>query len=953
MNLITTTTFGLTWYGGVGAQAYLLNKKKEGEMVIHRHKAKKCREWALTTEDKLLKLIKKNREIYEIITDQKRKVYFDIDAKYSVYKEVMAILREKIPDGEFNVSGYENDEKCSYHIIVNNYHLDNVDDCKGLKEFCKHYSGLGFDSGVYGKNRPMKCINQAKPDKPIQAMISGSEKLEDHLITCFFKDNSKNARSIFQDYEEFSQEPVNINRIPQKYKAYTEEIPISEQKADDLIYLFNPNNEHTVSYIVALYLRKLGKTFDDFWEWRKRKVVFKEEDENEIRNKWLKEWNEEVEKKELSGNNYADRNLIIKYLRREYRNLEDTYYERLFMSRSEYVLDKDIKKQFADKYIFTNNKIDYIALPMGSNKTGALISYIEHKFDHTIFNHDQLEDKIPIDSFIVLSCRKSLASNMKGRMGKDVVDYNDVKQLEEVINLHNLGCTNKSVGKKKSLAIPEVKKLITTPYSLHYSKGVNYDLVIIDEVEMFHNSWTSDQTHEIINGEGKRVNNYGENWRTFVELVKNCKKIILLDALYSSITDKVLFKSILPNEKINIIGSSFKYPTKDLIIYEDTYQFISILVEKLKENKKIYFFWPYSQTKSKKKHNQTEVVNFIEEKVGRKLKTLIYSSISDTDVKKTLEDVNKHWLDLDLVVVNQAVTIGVNFDIPNVFDSVFIADAKFVSQREIVQTSCRIRHTISNKIHYTYIGGRSSLVEKNMAFRYEIPDAYIKDITYEKMSKSLKIVKYLFDKANIVQTETVYKKNKDFKKDFEEIVKDDKYSWDNIPDIDDMDAYIRIINSGASCIEDTLKIMKYKFREALAPHTNPLLLKSAWEFRKTFVNLYNMDKKLLEIYKHCGDELDKSKKFLTSEERKYLTSYYRFRHLNIDKKTDSEILQKAYNKELGFDYYVWDKNNKKYVMTDMGISFKNIQEQINDPDIFIEEEEEEDIIENFKEIELA
>jgi hypothetical protein len=112
------------------------------------------------------------------------------------------------------------------------------------------------------------------------------------------------------------------------------------------------------------------------------------------------------------------------------------------------------------------------------------------------------------------------------------VSYNDTKTLS------NTG-PNITTQKKAKDNIPFVKKLLITPNSIHYVKDTTYELVVIDEVEVFLNIWsmkdkvTKGSTMVGPRVDGKITNKYIDNYYTIINILKKAKKIILMDALIS------------------------------------------------------------------------------------------------------------------------------------------------------------------------------------------------------------------------------------------------------------------------------------------------------------------------------------------------------------------------------------------------------------------------------------
>lgn len=916
--------YGIDWYKGEGSQAYLLDSVTDDQvMMVKTYTTREGHCWGITTKENLINTLKKNRGLYEILLDRKRKVYFDIDSNTECLEQTTNKIIGLIPDAELAISGSVTNNglitKYSYHIVINNYYLRNVDQCLGLKQFCKENSELGFDWKVYTKNRAMKCINQSKPDGRIQEIIK-ENKQTSHVISSFFPENCKDAYALFEKYEEFSDEPVVCNKIKQERRKLDFGLDIKTGsnyfiKETDLISLIPPNEEHKTSFTVAMYLHKLGYDFEDFWAWRERKCDFLNESKDTVQRKWVQKWTE-ISKME----NKVTINTIIGILERYYPNIRKDYYERVFFDYGVPELNKTTDKQFADKSVFSNKKVDYLVFPMGSNKTGALIEYLNDKKDSKV---------------IFLNVRRSLAQNLQSRIGDEYLHYNDLKRMKEILKTLGTDVPKKQSDIKK-LVLPKIDKLITTPFSLHYNKDATdkYDILVIDEVETFHSSWLSSEIHG---------SNYNNNWIAFTKLINKCKKIILLDALYSHNTIRLLERLGVKREDVSISGTSFKYPEMKLINHRDNERFLQVLAEKLNANKKVYLFWPFKNG-SKSSLSQRQVIDLLERSSGRKLKSIIYNAdeMNEEYVRESLKDVNNAWKDLDLVVTNQCITVGVNYDAKDEFDSVFVADAQFVSMREIVQTSRRIRHLKTNEIHYTNI----SMFRRD-TFRLDdnshVPREYLEDILLETKGKSLNCVKWLFNRTNVLIEKKAYKKDKDFKLFFKNIISDDRYDWDAIRDIDDSDILERLFTCGAGNAEDAVMLIKHKFKE-LMNTTSELVLKDAWEFRTSFEKFYNIKKELKDVFVLKSNELKIGGVLdtLSKEHRGILIKHFSYRGIDYENSCDAKIFADAYNCFLGIEYYKHDRHKKAYVISETGENFENLLTRVNNCEsefLFIEDNE--------------
>ncbi|KAJ3246506.1 hypothetical protein HK104_007883, partial [Borealophlyctis nickersoniae] len=178
---------GITWVAnkgkdGRGAQDYVIANLKDGQVPIWSHTRKRGRLWGAATLKQLLKLLQKDHGIYEIlIPDVPRKVYFDIDHSDASLDEIKSIITGYFPNAIMNISGRLGTDM-SVHITLENYFALNLDGMEVVKVIALRNHEKGFDTGVYTKNRNMKCINQAKPNGPVQGYLEGNTTIVNHLI---------------------------------------------------------------------------------------------------------------------------------------------------------------------------------------------------------------------------------------------------------------------------------------------------------------------------------------------------------------------------------------------------------------------------------------------------------------------------------------------------------------------------------------------------------------------------------------------------------------------------------------------------------------------------------------------------------------------------------------------------------------------------------------------------
>lgn len=191
--VLSERRYNVDWYKvknkDSGINIFIQNLKNKEKLpmefrLVKRNHYSKGQYWGFVSKIKLYELIQKNTFSYEILEPGiRKKVYFDIDSKLSTLNECKQVISKVFVTPNFQISGYENPEKCSYHIILSNYTMENDIDLLKIKQFAGEHKALGFDTAVYGKFNLFKCINQSKPkkDAPIQSYLEGSHVLSKHL----------------------------------------------------------------------------------------------------------------------------------------------------------------------------------------------------------------------------------------------------------------------------------------------------------------------------------------------------------------------------------------------------------------------------------------------------------------------------------------------------------------------------------------------------------------------------------------------------------------------------------------------------------------------------------------------------------------------------------------------------------------------------------------------------
>ncbi len=227
--------------------------------------------------------------------------------------------------------------------------------------------------------------------------------------------------------------------------------------------------------------------------------------------------------------------------------------------------------------------------------------------------------------------------------------------------------------------------LINSMESLHKIER-NYDVIFFDECESCLSQFNSYETMKFID----------ENIKTFQRLIENAKYFICLDAF---ITNRTIGLFNILNIPYQLITNKWKQE-KDAINIPSRYfegnrkLFSSIkledkIIEKLKKNKKIYFF-----------SSSKEVLEKFELRLIKEIPNLKYRLYkgSGNDYKSDFDDVNKTWSQYQLIMTTSTITVGINFDIKH-FDYVFMwISGMACTIRDCFQSHFRVRNF--KKLYY-------------------------------------------------------------------------------------------------------------------------------------------------------------------------------------------------------------------------------------------------------------
>lgn len=658
--------YGYRWLGHTGSMNQLLDGIKDDEQILQMTHGKNIMFTKIKINDILPLIDTKNSNICEILHHFPKKIYFDVDGKDPKECNLTAvkdIINKHFDNPKMSISGSETDTKNSYHIVLNDYIIQNerqLIDLKNLVQYIKENENKYFDDKVYTKNRAMKMINQSKPDREKQLIIEDEVKTN-HFINNFINPSSK-------PYEfklSYEKESILIDKLPKltpekNAKLYKEFKPTDLNESKKLLYMMpiDDNLHHNYCVNLSNFSYWNGLTFEEFWEWNKKK-----KDSADRRQRYLYYWNNHAKDTKFKIN----KGYVIKLLSVYYPNINDlkdhitANFIKSFDIDSKNIPVLEVKDKIGNilyetadikmKHFETPNKVAIFNIGMGGGKTGATVEYLKQSKQ----------------SFIWLSPRQALVMNTHQRF---------VKEKMEIVNYLDCG-TSREIKKTK---INKAKNLLLECESLNYLENTSkYDVLVIDEIESVLNTWDS-ETH---------IKNLNNNFYNFKALFENCKKIILLDAFTTTKTINFL-KSLNIND---IITYSSDYEKRERKLVEnDTYQkTIDKIIKDIDDKKKLFIF--YSFKGSSNGHLSIEEFRYeLMKRCQGKPSIMVYHADKNDTDKKTLYNVNEEWMKHDVILTTSSITVGVNYEKDD-FDKVYLFISGMTNNpRDVIQTSMRIRN---------------------------------------------------------------------------------------------------------------------------------------------------------------------------------------------------------------------------------------------------------------------
>ena len=790
MALRSVQSWKTTWWKNMsdsgGAQDHMLSLMKPEEFPFASHTKKEGRMWGSMKRAQYLKLLEKNRGLYEIIESaKKRKVYFDVDCPGDApdpIETVKTVLTEKFPGARLQISGSRTPIKISYHVIISNWFFMNKD----LQRSMLSWTIMNVphvDKGVYTMNRNMKCVNQGKTDGRVQTILEGSPEILKHMILDGFDDDAQDASEITWELCSTVDRTrtFDILEIPELNLTCPEDFDWIDSTPVEVLNLIQNTPDllgHMNTWKIMLWAKTNNVTFEQFWTW------CRQADDTLVRIK-------EYQKSWIRGGESPGIWFIKRLLARMYPGiLKDRTVKKFLKSQEEPIGTPSRAKFLTRDDLGAPEKFVLLTGPMGTNKTGAVIDVLD-----------------PKERILWITPRISLSHNLHQRLrATNKFKFQNYKDFE----------------KAHEDQIGQARHLICCVPSLYKTDKAVYDTVVLDEIETLLMMWRGDLGHM----------HFDINWMKFKEVIAAAKKVYVMDAFMGAKTTNFL------KGPFKVINGFQRPDERRMIPYTCEPSWTATIAADLARGQKVFVFYPYKMGNTKYCSMEKFVKVLITASGVPENEFICYNSDSPDSIKKTLQDVNRVWASKSCIVCNTCITVGVNFDELH-FDKIYAMWQPFVSQRDFFQNMYRCRKLRTNEVHLFTEKPRRTfnpwIHSDNKDQEYK---SLIRDITLEENSKgSMDVFKLFAHQSGFVFHGCAEEVSVAIKERIMEIVKETDciFKWGRIPMMT-FEQYEQgkhaIINSYTSRIDTVAGVHKYDFAKMFRDGTPDAILEYLWDAHK-------------------------------------------------------------------------------------------------------------------------
>ena len=653
-------------------------------------------------------LANNNEAIYEVIPENTpRKLYFDIEVENPPYpsndyrkkidefiQAISQIINNdnqiKIDKKNIVILDSSTERKLSYHLIFNNQ-IYFKNQCE-QKEYMLYldkvllgemYDVIPHDTKVYSKNRLMRCINQGKKKScRVLKLVQGDKN--DSLITLY--PITKKIQPIFKneilsrihhDWKEIKLDKICKEEQEKNTKDYNTGRSLKLKKNN------RPKANTSFIYKGTTLMEKYNKSFEElkrmnacerlvyiipnpiegqsYFNWKQIGFAIKYTGGDE---ELWKDWSMLATEKYVDGETkqfetfrteghcygystlYTHAKKANPKICKELTPSMEQYYH-IDLGGIKHIKEDCQYVSCGNKNILDPNPILVIGAYMGKGKTTALHRLIK---------------KNKYDKILILSSRISFAQFMSEEF--KIPCY--CTDLEN--NYNKLNESNSIVISIESL------------WKLNHEK--TYDCVIIDESESILKQFSSRDT---LSG------NVIPIWSKFCRFIQSASKVIFADAFLKERTFQVA-KSF--GKPITYLENKSKPIERTAIEIKSVEEFDEKLNKEIKEKKK-KIYCPYS-----KKEDLNILKYGIQFNNDESYVTKFYDSSIGSNGDNELKNVNKNWVDAQLVGTTPKITVGISYTNEPSFDVIFAKSRPTCCVRDFFQMLMRPRKLKENIVYY-------------------------------------------------------------------------------------------------------------------------------------------------------------------------------------------------------------------------------------------------------------
>lgn len=644
----------------------------------------------------------KNENILKIYdTDEKKQnlinMFIDVFYDY-LLDNISSKLVDKIHKNFIIFKNENQDNKLSYHIIINSITFKNLKDMKieMIEKFIKSSQYKNFlvetrlkeynvdiiDTSVYKKNQSFRLPFQSKIENNNKLIISSIniENKDDTFKNCFIITNKKGLYHIDEkiklNYNDNNNNDIyDINILK----------PILVEILDNL------NIIRCQTYLTWLNILKSLKSinidlYDIFDNFSRRTTIKNQYNKKEN----LKIWN----------NTKINNNYTIKYLLNLLKEDNKIIYNKIIIK-----LNHNNKNNNNKEKIMNQIKEFYDFNISQDNKN---IEVIELKDDDIINNQylsKNLLNKYQDKNLLIQSPMNSGKSTIIYELIKNYHDNNKSiliitprikygeftkKNIENDLKI-NFDIYNDPKFKDKSL---NSNYLIIQCESLSRIIKYKYDLIILDEVKSNLTRFSTDN----YNCHSK----YLKNSVKFESLINNCDRYIAADGYINKFCIDTLYNinkdNINENNKMKILINNNLNVKRNYFYFKDEEKLIKDIFRSLCDNKKIVIYSSYKRTIENIKN---QFNNF------KKEKSILYSLFKDKTIlshhadefkkeqKEIFNNLNEEWKKCDCLIYSGVISVGIDFNQPH-YDEMYIIGKNINLVNDIIQSSLRCRKLENN-----------------------------------------------------------------------------------------------------------------------------------------------------------------------------------------------------------------------------------------------------------------